>query len=532
MSVPILNLGSLRYSRKPLVFTYPKLEGVSVMKLLPGLLAMAFSVPVQAQVVDTAGAGALIDQAMNHSEVMQNLQHLSDQIGPRLSGSAAMRRANDWTAERFRSYGLTAALEPYEFGLGWDRGSVSLMLVAPFSRAVTAHSWAWTEGTRGKTLTGPVALTDFSTPDSLAVYRTKVKGAWVLPRAPYPIWNPDGPAMTAADSARLKAQLDLRASLFADTTAAAVAARRQYQLDLPYVLKEAGALGTLVDGSKEHGLMTMSGSPNRVSPLSNLVISHEDYALLARLIGTGVTPRLAGRVENRSGTRPLQQWNTVAEIRGSERPSQAVILGAHLDSWDLGTGTTDNGTGSMVVLEAARILAQSGLKPKRTIRFILFSGEEEGLLGSRAYAAAHAAQADSIQAVLVLDNGTGAITGQALQGRTDLQDLWKRLLVPVASLDADSVRDANKGGTDHLSFLPYGVPGFNFDQLSRGYDHTHHSQTDTYDNAVPGDLKQAAAVMAVTAYELANLSELLPRGPKSPVVPVPTRPSPGVAVKR
>src|SRR6476619_3249134 len=186
----------------------------------------------------------------------------------------------------------------------------------------------------------------------------------------------------------------------------------------------------------------------------------------------------------------------------------------------------------MVVLETARAIARSGLKPKRTIRFILFSGEEEGLLGSRAYAAQHEQEADSIQGVLVLDNGTGAVTGQALQGRKDLEGLWKQLLAPVAKLNADSVRDANKGGTDHLSFLPYGVPGFNFDQLERGYNHTHHSQTDPYDNPVAGDLPQAAPGLAVTAYELANLPGLLPRGPKGPVAPMPTRPSPGVAVRR
>ena len=232
------------------------------------------------------------------------------------------------------------------------------------------------------------------------------------------------------------------------------------------------------------------------------------------------------------GSKPVQQWNTVAEIKGTERPGEVVILGAHLDSWDLGSGTTDNGTGSMVVLDAARTLARSGLKPKRTIRFVLFSGEEQGLLGSRAYAAAHAATSDSIQAVLVLDNGTGAITGQALQGRKDLEGLWKQLLAPVAALEADSVRDANKMGTDHLSFLPYGVPGFNFDQLRRGYNHTHHSESDTYDKAVAGDLKQATAVMAVTAFELANLKDLLPRGPKSPVPPLPTKPSPGLAARR
>jgi carboxypeptidase Q len=502
------------------------------MRYLSCLVVLATATPLAAQSsVDTAGTGRLVDQAMNHSEVMQNLQHLTDVIGPRLSGSPAMRRANEWTASRFQAYGLSAKLEPYEFGVTWERGDAAMRLLQPFSRAITAHSWAWTQGTGGKTVAGPVVLTDLSTPESLAVYKAKVKGAWVLPRPPVTLWNPDGPEMTAQDSTRLDEQRKLRSTLTADTSAAAVLARRQFQLDLPYILKAAGALGTLIDGSKEHGLMTMSGSPLRLSPLPSLVISHEDYTLFTRLIGEGVTPKVEARVQNQLGKSPVQQWNTVAEIKGTERPGQVVILGAHLDSWDLGTGTTDNGTGSMVVLETARAIARSGLKPKRTIRFILFSGEEEGLLGSRAYAAQHEKEADSIQAVLVLDNGTGAITGQALQGRKDLEGLWKQLLAPVASLKADSVRDADKGGTDHLSFLPYGVPGFNFDQLERGYDHTHHSQTDTYDHAVAGDLKQAAAVMAVTAFELANLPELLPRGPKTPVQPVPNKPSPGIAAR-
>jgi carboxypeptidase Q len=499
---------------------------------LLALALLSFSpVALRAQAaVDTSGAGALIAQAMDHSEVMANLRQLSDVIGPRLSGSAAMRRANDWTAERFRAYGLSVTLEPYTFGITWQRGSVVLRLVAPFTREMTAHSWAWTAGTGGRTLTGPVVLADLSTPDSLAAYKAKVRGAWVLPRTAYPLWNPDGPAVTAADSARLAETLHrwLGGLATADTSAPAVRTRRQFAIDLPYVLKAAGALGTLVDGAKEHGLMTMSGSPNRVSPLPSLVIAHEDYAMLERQIISGASPRVEGRAENTIGRVPVQQWNTVAEIRGSEWPGQVVTLGAHLDSWDLGTGTTDNGTGSMVVLEAARALARSGLTPKRTIRFILFSGEEQGLLGSRAYAAAHAAEADSIQAVLVLDNGTGAITGQALQGRPELAGLWHALLAPVATLGADSVRDASKSGTDHLSFLPYGVPGFNFDQLPRGYSHTHHSQSDTYDKAVPGDLKQAAAVMAVTAYELANLPDLLPRGPKREPEEVPSKPSAGM----
>jgi carboxypeptidase Q len=493
-----------------------------------GLLAAA---PAVAQIpVDTGGAGAITDQALNHSEVMKNLEYLSDVIGPRLTGSPAVRKANDWTAERFRAYGLAAHLEPWSFGVTWERGPVEFRITAPFTRNLTGHSWAWTEGTGGKTLGGPVVRVDAATPESLAAYAGKVRGAWVMLRPPASIWNPDGPPMTAADSAEFRESRRQRFAGPRDTTEAGRQARRQFAVDRPYLLRKAGALGILTDGSKEFGLMTMSGSPNSVSPLPNLVIAHEDYAMFDRLLEAGVTPRIAGRIANRLGRTPVSQWNTVAEIRGSELPGEVVILGAHLDSWDLGTGTTDNGTGAMVVLEAARALQQSGLHPKRTVRFILFTGEEEGLLGSRAYAAAHAAEADSIQAVLVLDNGTGMITGQALQGRDDLEQLWHDLLAPVAALGATQVRQANKGGTDHLSFLPYGVPGFNFDQESRGYGHTHHSQVDTYDHAVPEDLRQASAVMAVTAYELANLPAMLPRGATSPVTaPEPSKPSPGLA---
>jgi hypothetical protein len=479
--------------------------------------------------VDTAGVGLVIAEATERSELMKNLQHLTDVIGPRLSGSAAMRRANEWTADRFRSYGLTASLESYLFGVTWERGPVIATLTAPFRRAITAHSWGWTEGTRGKTLGGPVVLTDLTNADSFAVYKGKVRGAWVLPRKSGTIFNPDAPPPSAEDSARAEAARAARAELTADTSEAAVRARRQWTVDLPYLLRAEGALGTLVDGAKEHALMTMSGSPNRVSPLPSLVISHEDYSHLERLIGAGTVPRVEARIDNQVGRTPVQQWNTVAEVRGSELPGQVVILGAHLDSWDLGTGLTDNGAGSAVVLEAARAIARAGVKPKRTIRFVLFSGEEQGLLGARAHAAAHAARADSVQAVLVIDNGTGMIVGQALQGRDDLEPTWRALLAPVEHLGAGQIRSAVKSGTDHLPFTYYGIPAFNFDQERRGYFHTHHSQSDTFDKAIEADLVQASAVMAATALELANLPTLLPRGPRPGPDEVPSRPSAGIA---
>lgn len=480
-------------------------------------LVVAFR-PAAAQnlTVDTTGAGTLIDEALNRSAVMEHLRHLTDVIGPRLSGSPAVRQANEWTMQRFTQYGLDARLEPWSFGGTWTRGPMWVRMTAPRVQAVIAASWAWAPGTNGKTVRGPVVRIDASAPESVAAHRARVRGAWVMLRPPAFVWNNDGPAMTAADSQR---QREYFRGAFAPSQGADSATRaRQQQLtnDLPFLLRNAGARGIILDAGKEQGLLNMSGSPNRVLPLPQVVVAHEAYALFDRLLGSAVTPQLEVNIRNEMTADSVTQWNTVAEIRGTERPGQVVIVGAHLDSWDLGTGTTDNATGSACTLEAARVIVQSGLKPKRTIRFVLFTGEEQGLIGSRKYAAARAGEMDSIQAVLVLDNGTGAITGQALQGRTDLEGVWRAILAPVARLGADSVVNRTKGGTDHLSFLPYGVPGFNFNQLERGYGHTHHSQSDTYDKAIAADLMQASAVMAVSAYALANLPDMLPRGERRP----------------
>jgi len=470
--------------------------------------------------VDTAGVGALIDQGMNHSQVMKNLEYLTDVIGPRLTGSPAARAANDWTMKQFQSYGLDSHLETWNFGGSWSRGPMWMRMTAPRAHDVVAASWAWAPGTDGKAVSGPVVRIDASTPESLAANRAKIKGAWVMLRGPSFVWNNDGPPMTAADSERQRGGFR-GAAAGAPRDSAARARQQQFNNDQPYLLKSAGALGILIDGGKEQDLLTMSGSPNRVMPLPEVVVAHEDYAMFDRLMGLGLTPVLEASIQNTLSMKDsVPQWNTVAEIRGTEHPGEVVIVGGHLDSWDLGTGATDNGTGSMATLEAARIIAQSGVKPKRTIRFVLFTGEEEGLIGSHKYAEAHAAEADSIQAVIVLDNGAGAVTGQALQGRPELFGLWRAILAPLHQLDADTVTDALKGGTDHLSFIPYGVPGFNFNQVRLGYNHTHHSQSDTWDKAVAWDLEQASTVMAVSALELANLSGMIPRGPKEAVQPV------------
>jgi carboxypeptidase Q len=506
------------FSRIPIPFRVSSLHVLTAAAFLVGVLYR----PARGQdlIVDTAGAAALVDEALHHSEVMSNLAHLTDVIGPRLTGSPAMRQANDWTLARFREYGLVAHLEPWTFGGSWTRGPIRVRLVAPRAHEVIAASWAWAPGTRGATRVGPVARIDGTVPDSFAAQRGRVKGAWVMLREPSFVWNSDGPPMGAADSARRDEFLRSYYAPFQRADSATRAQLRQFANDLPYLLRRAGALGILVDAGKEHGLLNMSGSPNRILPLPQIVVAHEDYGLFDRLLAAGIIPRLAVSIVNLMSRDSVQQWNTVAELQGTEHPGEVVIVGAHLDSWDLGTGATDNGAGAMSVLEAARVIARSGLQPKRTIRFVLFTGEEQGLIGSRKYAEAYAGEADSIQAVLVLDNGTGAVTGQALQGRADLADLWRGILAPVAPLGVDSVVNRSKGGTDHLAFLPYGVPAFNFNQLERGYSHTHHAQSDTYDKAVAADLMQASAVLAVSAYELANLPGMIPRGERSAPTPV------------
>ena len=466
--------------------------------------------------VDTTGSGALIEQGMHHSEAMQNLEHLTDIIGPRLTGSPAARAANDWMMQRFKDYGLDAHLESWEFAGTWSRGPMWMRMTSPRRHDVIAASWAWTPGTGGKTVAGPVVLINAANAESLEVYKGKVRGAWLMLREPAPVWNNDGPPMTAADSEAMRARFR-NGGPRPPQDSAARAKAAQFRVDLPYMLRNLGAKGILVDGAKEQTLLTMSGSPNGPLPMPQVAIAHEDYTLFDRLLKQGITPRIEANIQSTMSLKPVPQWNTVGEIKGTEHPGQVVIVGGHLDSWDLGTGASDNATGSIATLEAARIIAASGVKPKRTIRFVLFTGEEEGLLGSQAYAKNHSGEADSIQAVIVLDNGVGAVTGQALQGRNELAGLWKSILAPVASLNADSVREGNKGGTDHLSFLAYGVPGFNFDQITRGYNHTHHSQSDTYDKAIPWDLEQASTVMAVSALELANLSGMIPRGTKAEV---------------
>jgi carboxypeptidase Q len=473
-------------------------------------LMMAVASPRAAQVAAPATdtmIPRLIQEGMTRSHVDADLEYMLDVIGPRLTGSAGMRRANEWTQQKFREYGADRAdLESWKFGVGWTRGPMTVRMTAPQQRELIGVSWAWAPGTDGP-LAGDVVFMDARTEaDWDRRFAGKLAGKWVMVGPAYPNANPDGPPMTHADSAHLDSARKANQPRTDE--------ERKFARYRETFLWDEKLAGLIRDGGKEFALLTMSGSPIAISPHPQIVISNEDYSQFQRLVKRGEHVAIEADIKNSFTRDQLMQFNTVAEIRGTDKPDEVVLLGAHLDSWDLATGGTDNGTGSIAVLEAARILKAAGARPSRTIRFVLFSGEEEGLLGSQAYVAAHGGELAKIQAVLVLDNGTGRITGIGLQGRDELRDMWTSFFSPLAELGPLAARPEMKTGTDHLSFQAEGVPSFNYDQLTRGYNHTHHSQVDDYDHVVPGDVAQAATIMAVNAWQLANLPRLLPRGPK------------------
>jgi Zn-dependent M28 family amino/carboxypeptidase len=287
-------------------------------------------------------------------------------------------------------------------------------------------------------------------------------------------------------------------------------------------LRGEGAAVLFQDAGKPHGLLTVSGTwrgPDRASapePIPSAFVAHEHYALLYRL-ATRPAPaktRIEIEINNKFIPGPIAVYNTVGEIKGSEKPDEYVILGAHLDSWDLAQGTTDNGTGSMVVLEAARILVKSGVKPKRTIRFVLFTGEEQGLHGSKAYVQKHKDELPRISLCLVHDTGTGKVIGIGTQGRAPVKPILEAELVSLKEVGLKEINTRSLMGSDHQSFEAAGVPGFAVQQDMAEYRLTHHSQSDTLDKAQEADLVEGAQVMAVTALRVANLPNLLPREKK------------------
>jgi hypothetical protein len=447
----------------------------------------------------------------DEADLKADLSHLADRIGPRLTGSPQLDHASHWTLERFKELGLAnAKLEPWTIANSWTRGSASGQVTAPATQRLTLETAGWSLATKG-TVRGPVMGVVAEKMEDLEKYRGKLNGAIVVVGRPFELSFPENPLLAAWGEefipvARPKSEegkpFDMEAYI-------------RFRRATAKFLADEKAAALLLGSEKWYGLMNMSISGRDYLPgvIPTAYMTRENLSLLWRLIDAGPVEAEVNIQGTFSG-KPVEVYNTVAEIRGTEKPDDVVIIGAHLDSWDLGTGATDNGTGTAAVLEAARALQKLGVKPKRTIRFVLFTGEEQGLNGSKEYLKAHKNELEKISAVLVHDSGTGKVQTVVTMGNYAVREALDRALYPLAKskevgLAEPSVR--SEGGSDHVPFDQAGVPGFACLQETANYDKTHHSQADTLDRVKWDDLAEGAQVLAVFAYNVAELPELLPR---------------------
>ncbi len=408
------------------------------------------------------------------------LRDLTTKIGPRLEGSAKAHEAHAWATRRFKSLGLETGQLSFPLAHTWHRGAAK---AEQDGHPIRLAQWGWTPPTAGA-ITAPLVL--LRSAQDVTRLKDRLKGAIVLAGAPSTRLDPPemAPPLKEHRAPELEEGFPVE--------------------DVISSLKAAGALAILTDSGKSKGLLNMN-SPWKLDPrgLPIAFVAHPDYERLCAATGT-LTLDLSGDFGPAG-----KGFDTWGEIKGSEHPEQCVILGAHLDSWDLATGATDNGAGAAAVLEAARLLVKTHAKPKRTIRFILFGGEELGYLGSTAYVTSQ--PLDTISAVFVMDTGAGAINGFALQHRPEAAKILMPLFAPLAKLGVTETDLRDEGGTDHVPFDRAGVPAFCAEQIQHDYAAIHHSEADTLAHARPGELEQAARVMAYTALAVANLPAPLPR---------------------
>ncbi len=508
-------------------------------------------------------------EGTERSQVMKTLSYLSDVIGPRLTNSPQMRRANAWTRDTMAGWGLeNAHLEPWgPFGRGWSLQRFSLQVVEPQGIPIIALPKAWSPGIEGRH-TGEVVLFDAKKEEDLEKYRGKLKGAIVLIGGIKDLkaWF-DSPGSRLTDTRLLDMANApepqprggrrfgrMRPGANGPNPFAFLEKREQFLIDegAVTVLEPSfrGDGGTLFVQSAR----VPSRPDHRVSPwekdvpkiLPQIVVAPEHFNRLVRMLEAGEKVKAAVEMEVTFHGDDLMGYNTIAEIPGTDLKDEIVMLGAHMDSWHGGTGATDNGAGVSVCMEAVRILKTLDLKPRRTIRVALWSGEEQGLLGSRAYVKEHfgsfaddgpSSPADALAALFGggrpgrvlettpeyekfsgyfnLDNGTGKVRGVYMEGNEAMRPIFRDWLAPFRELGATTLTPSPTFGTDHMSFDAIGLPGFQFIQDPIEYDtRTHHSNMDVFDRIQADDMKQASVIMATFLHQAANREEKLPRKPR------------------
>ncbi len=442
----------------------------------------------------------IADEVKAHSELMKNLEYLTTQIGARLTGSPQMQAASDWTLKRFKDYGIDAHLETTAIPHGWTRGLETAEITSPIQKRIGIHAFGWSKATSGD-VSGQVMVLDVEKLSDLDQYKGKLKGKIVMLRKPVDMSKLDPDPENAYDAVIAPRRGVPKAEVN----------RRDGLKIFKQVAAEEPALA-VVDSGKTDSLFSMSGFPPSYQPtqIPMAFLTHEDYDLLYRLSRVGPVS-MKFNLQDTFSDKPVPASITVAEIKGTEHPDERVIVGGHLDSWDLGQGALDNGTGAMATLEAARTLQALGWKPKRTITFILFTGEEQGGVGADTFVKNHAAELGKIDAVLIHDTGTGKVFSIALENLWETAPLMQEIYTPLAEVfDMRSLSTRYFGSSDHVPFLNKGVPAYFCVQLPAHYREVHHSQTDTFDKVIPDEINQGAALLAAWAWNVSEMGEALP----------------------
>jgi len=442
------------------------------------------------------------EEVKAHSELVRNLEYLTTEIGARLTGSPQMNRASDWTLQRFKDYGVDAHLETTEIAHSWTRGQDTAEITAPVHTVIELRSLGWSKAT-DRPVTGTVVFVNAQSPSDLDKYKGKLKGAILMTRPPADVPSDSDIPNNAYDAVIPPSQ---------GLPRAAGQGRFRQRQQLMKMAADEGAAVMLLDSGKTDSLFNMTGGFGGYQPsqLPSAFLTHENYSLIYRLLQSGpVTMKvnLAGAFS----PGPAKVSITVAEIRGSEHPEERVIVGGHLDSWDLGQGALDNGTGAMATLEAARTLKALGWKPKRTITFVLFTGEEEGGTGAELFVKNHEAEIPKMDAALVLDLGTGKVFTIVLEDQYETASLMEEIYHPLREVfNLDPLDTRYYGSSDHVEFLDKGVPAYFCLQKPDHYRQAHHSQTDTFDKVIPDDINQAAALLAAWAWNVSEMPQALP----------------------
>ncbi|MDB4914328.1 MAG: peptidase [Gemmatimonadetes bacterium] len=465
---------------------------------------------------EAAALAKIRDEGMNRSQVVQLFNHLTNVIGPRLTGTPAFKQSIDWSAAKMKEFGLSkVAVEAWPYGKGWTLEKFTLEMIEPRYFPMIAYPEAWTPSTSGDITGTPVYIGDL--PNADAVKTTDLKGAIVLATKPQDAFitkdrlqpsDSDTPVPIGAPRANVAAGPLPRAALQA-------------------TLKGMNAGVVLRPSEGTEGTMFVLG--NRASTPENsvpsVIVSAEHYNLIVRALQGGSPVKLRANVQTKYYAADTNGYNVIAEIPGTDARigDEVVLIGAHIDSWHSATGASDNADAVAELLEAMRILKATGFAPRRTIRAALWGGEEEGLLGSKAYVQsryagdANAQAREKLSVYLNNDPGTGPIYGWYAEGNLAAKTVLDAWLAPFKDLGARRNVPEKIGNTDHLSFTALGLPGFNTIQDYAGYDtRMHHTNMDFYERVNTNDLKQASVVLAAFAYQAAMRAEKFPRAAAVP----------------